>query len=135
MKKILISILLLFVGLVGGLIIGSLTAGYGGGVAGICIYNDVALKSKIITEAQSMQLAKELATRLDETDDKNELQWLIENTEVADSDTCSQFFDTFKKELKPNNPQEKWELYSYKTSPKLMKKESIDIPFEGHQYY
>ena len=105
MKKILLSLLLIFVGFVAGIAVGSLTAGYGGGVAGICIYNDVALNSKIITEDQSKQLAKEFAKRFNKSEDKKELKWLIENTDISESESCTEFFDAFKKELKADAAQ------------------------------
>ena len=97
LKKILVSVALIFVGLIGGSLIGALTGGVGGGVIGVCVYNELALKSEAISEADSMKIAQLFAQKINERQEK--LRWLVEHTEIEGADQCNVFLRRVKSEL------------------------------------
>ena len=63
-KKILIVIALLFVGFIGGTVLGAATGGLGGGIIGLCAYNEVALSVQAITPEGAEKTAQGLAQKI-----------------------------------------------------------------------
>ena len=105
MKRILIVIALLFVGFIGGTVLGAATGGLGGGIIGLCVYNEVALSVQAINSEGAEKTALGLAQKIHKSE--GQLQWIIESAEVEGSEGCSTFIDQVKAELKKLGPPEK----------------------------
>ena len=97
MKKVLITLSLLFIGFIGGSLVGALTGGMGGGVIGVCLYNDIALDKQIVSPEESDKMAQAFAEQITKSDGK--LQWLIEHVEIEGAEQCAQFHASIKKEF------------------------------------
>ena len=96
--KIFLSIIFsLFVGFVGGLGVGAFTGGYGGSVIGLCIYNNVAINSKVLSVDDTKKIAKSLAKKIIEKGD--DMMWLAENTEIEGDEYCDAFTKEVRTEL------------------------------------
>ena len=105
MKKFLIVIALLFVGFIGGSLVGAATGGVGGGLIGLCAYNAVAQSAQAITPEGVEKTAQALAQKIHKS--KGQLQWIIESTDIEGAEGCSKFIAQVKAELKKLGPPEK----------------------------
>ena len=105
MKRILIVIALLFVGCIGGTLLGTATGGIGGGFIGLCMYNEVALSVQAITPEGAEKTAQGLAQKIQKS--QGQLQWIVESAEIDGSEGCAKFIGQVKTELKNLGPAKK----------------------------
>ena len=99
MKKIIWVIMLIVIGFLGGVTMGGVSGSVGGGIVGLCLYNAVALKTKVVSPQESKQIARELVKRVIKRKGKK-LQWMMNRASMKDSDgNCKEFLAEIKREF------------------------------------
>jgi hypothetical protein len=76
----------------------------GGGIVGMCLYNAVALKTKIVSRKESKKIAQELVKRVVKRKG-SKLQWLMKQADFETSEgNCKEFLSEIQHELKKQAP-------------------------------
>ena len=100
MKKIIWILMLVIIGFIGGIATGGVSGSVGGGLVGMCLYNAVALKTKVVSRQESRQIAQELVQRLLKQKN-NKLNWLMDHASFKTSEgNCKEFLSEIQKEFK-----------------------------------
>ena len=104
MKKAILITLLVVIGFIGGVATGGVSGSVSGGIVGMCLYNAVALKTKVISSSESKKIAQELVKRVVQRKG-NKLEWLLSKADLNDAEgNCKEFLSEIQKEYKKQLP-------------------------------
>ena len=104
MKKFIWISMLVVIGFLGGIATGGVSGSVGGGLVGMCLYNAVALKTKVVSRKESRQIAQVLVQRLVKQK-SNKLNWLMDHATFKSSEgNCKEFLLEIQKEFKKHTP-------------------------------